>query len=182
MSAPASPDGGPSAHGLPPRPLVLVGLPGAGKTTVGRLLAAQLALPFVDFDEEIERREGRRVAEIFAGQGEAAFRAMERSLTTELVGRAMVVAPGGGWMADPGNPALFRPGGRIIHLVVRPETALGRMHAEWARRPLLAGDDPLAALVSLAERRRRAYDAADAAVDTEGLAPQEVADAIRALL
>jgi shikimate kinase len=82
--------------------LILVGLPGSGKTTIGAMLAERLGRTFLDFDAEIERREGMPVASIFAQRGEQAFRVLERKLTEELrdVGN-MVVAPGGGWAADP---------------------------------------------------------------------------------
>ena len=88
--------------------IVLVGLPGSGKSTVGPLLAEQLGAPFMDLDAEIERRQRMSVSEIFASVGEEAFRAMERAMTQELVTRPpMVIAPGGGWMADLENVALL---------------------------------------------------------------------------
>src|SRR6185503_21374153 len=82
--------------------LVLVGLPGAGKTSVGKPLAEALGCPFVDVDAEIERREGKTVREIFAELGEPHFRKREREITKNLRDKpAAVVAPGGGWVADP---------------------------------------------------------------------------------
>ena len=162
-------------------PLVLVGLPGAGKSTVGALLAASLGVPFVDLDAEIERRTGLRVAEIFATRGEAAFRALERALSAEQAGRRMVFAVGGGWMVDPMNRALLAPGALVVHLRVEPASALARIGAARADRPLLAGPDPMSALADLARRRAPAYAAADVVVDTEGLSAQQVADVVRAL-
>lgn len=156
--------------------VILVGLPGAGKTTAGRAAARLLGRPFLDFDQEIERREGLSVAELFALRGEAAFRALERALTEELAsGPPMVLAPGGGWVTNPDVVALLRPPGRIIHLRVPPAVALARLGARAATRPLLRVPDPEAALAQLYERRRGLYEAADAVVDVELLTPQQVA-------
>jgi shikimate kinase len=160
-----------------PPHVILVGLPGAGKTSVGRAVAAQLGRRFLDFDEEIERREGQPVARIFAERGEAYFRGIERALTEEmrLVGARMVLAPGGGWITIPDVVGLLRPPGTVIYLAVRPETALERMGPLRSRRPLLAEPDPLAVLRRLLEQRGSLYlAAADIAIDTEPLDLQGV--------
>lgn len=164
--------------------VILVGLPGAGKTTVGRLVAERLGRPFLDFDEEIERRESVRVAELFATRGEAYFRALERSLTLELAARSgMVLAPGGGWMMDREGVATLRRRGRIIHLFVTPETALQRLSAapELEARPLLAGADPLATLRRLWAEREAAYRDADAVVGTERVGLQRLIEIVATL-
>jgi shikimate kinase len=159
--------------------LVLVGLPGAGKTTVGRAAAIRLGRPFLDFDEEIERREGMRVAALFERHGESRFRVLERELTAEVAGREpMVLAPGGGWIANPGVVALLRPPGRIIHLRIAPETALRRLGPAAADRPLLRVADPLAALRGLLARRSPHYALADVVLDVDVLAPQEVIELV----
>ena len=156
--------------------LVLVGLPGSGKSTVGPLMASALSAAFLDFDDEIERREGIGVSQIFEQRGEAAFRAMERGLTRELAGKpGMVISPGGGWMADEGNVALLRPPARIIHLEVSVPTALARLGSGIRRRPLLAGPAAEGRLASIAAARLPLYSRADAAINTETLTPQEVA-------
>ena len=148
--------------------VVLVGLPGSGKTTVGRAVAERLDRPFLDFDEEIERREGESVSRIFGERGEAYFRQCERHLTEELRGcGGMIVAPGGGWVANPGLVALLRPPGRLVYLKVRPETALRRLGANRSLRPLLSRPDPLAELKRLHVARRVGYESADWVVDTE---------------
>jgi len=83
------------------RHVVLIGLPGSGKSTVGRLVAERLGAAFVDIDAIIERREGRPIALIFAEKGEAAFREMERKeMETTLAAEPAVIAPGGGWAAQ----------------------------------------------------------------------------------
>jgi hypothetical protein len=108
---------------------VLVGLPGSGKSSVGRRLARRLGLPFVDLDVAVERRAGRSIPELFAG-GEAEFRALEAAMSAELAALPpLVLAPGGGWMANAAAVAPLRPVGRIIYLRVTPETAIRRMGA-----------------------------------------------------
>jgi shikimate kinase len=160
--------------GGPPH-LVLVGLPGSGKSTVGPLLAAALGASFIDIDDEIVRREGLTVGQIFEQQGETAFRAMERRVTEELASRpGMVVSAGGGWMADEGNVLLLRPPARIIHLDVSVPTALARLGPGTAQRPLLAGEAAASRLESLAAARLPLYSRADAVINAETLTPQQV--------
>lgn len=160
--------------------VILVGLPGSGKTTVGRAVAELLSWPFVDFDEEIERREGSTIAEIFRSRGEAEFRAIEAQLSSELAGLTEVIlAPGGGWITQPPAVALLRPPGRMIYLRVSPEVALARMGGAANLRPLLEGENPLASLRRLYGERHGAYSAADLEVDTEPLDLQEVINRVR---
>ena len=157
--------------------LVLVGLPGSGKSTVGPLLAEKLGAAFIDLDQEIERRQRMSVSEIFASRGEEEFRAMERALTQELATRPpMVISPGGGWIADPENVALLRPPARIIHLAVSVPTALSRLGGEIERRPLLAGPAAKERIRALAAARLPLYSRADSEINTENLTPQQVAD------
>jgi shikimate kinase len=157
--------------------IVLLGLPGSGKTSVGRALAAELGRPFLDFDEEIERREGRPVAQIFAERGEGYFRSLERRLTEEMrdAGGGMVLAPGGGWVTIPGVVDLLRPPAVVIYLAAHPARALERMGPHRDLRPLLTAADPLAALTRLLADRGDLYGAAsDLVVDTELLDVQGV--------
>jgi shikimate kinase len=162
--------------------IVLVGLPGAGKSTVGPLAAAILGTPFLDFDAEVERREQKPVSEIFMTRGEGYFRWLERELTAEVRRKPpMVLAPGGGWVANRDNLALLRPPARIIHLRVAVETALSRLGPQRAQRPLLAGENPSARLSALLQARSAAYETADAAIDTEDVVPQQVAQKIAEL-
>jgi shikimate kinase len=158
---------------------VLVGLPGSGKSTIGAMVAAKLGRTFLDFDVEIERREGMPISQIFGERGEGAFRQLERKLTEELRDFGnMIVAPGGGWMADPEVVALIRPPARLIYLRVRPETALKRLAGAVGGRPLLNRPDPLAELTKLFEARRAAYQAADIEVSAELLTPEQLTEQI----
>ena len=171
----------PRGAGRPPlgAHIVLVGLPGAGKTTVGRLAAENMGVPFLDFDAEVERRERIPVSEIFLVRGERYFRRLERELTAEVRRKPpMLLAPGGGWMIDPTNVALLRPPSRIIHLQVGVATALSRLGPERALRPLLSGDAPQERLAGLSMVRTPVYDTADTAIDTEVITPQEVASIV----
>ena len=167
-----------------PRHLVLVGLPGAGKTAVGERLAGRLRRPFVDFDVELERRAGGTVAEIFARDGEGAFRAAEAALAGELAQRPdpLVMAPGGGCLANPAAAATLRPAGRIIYLRVSAESAVRRMGTEVVRRPLVAGGDPVGAVRTLLWRRESLYATADLVLDTDALTLAETVDTLEVLV
>lgn len=160
--------------------VVLVGLPGSGKSTVGSMVADKLGRPFLDFDVEIERREGMPISDIFGQKGEAAFRALERKITEELrdLGH-MILAPGGGWITNPEVVAMIRPPARLIYLRVRPETAIQRLGGARGR-PLLNRPDPLGELKSLFESRRSAYQGADFEVGAELIDAQQVADKVAA--
>jgi len=159
--------------------LVLVGLPGAGKSTIGRVVAKRLGRPFLDFDVEIERRVGSTVARYFARHGEAAFREREVALTRELAAAPpMVLAPGGGWVTNPGVMAMLRPPGRIVHLKVSPEEAMRRIARSRIVRPLLQEADPEAKMRKLWETRCPLYKEADAEVDVETLTSQQVTESV----
>ena len=163
--------------------IVLVGLPGSGKTTVGALLAKQLGRSFLDFDHEIARREGTTIGQIFAQRGELKFRELEHALTHELQGLGnMVLAPGGGWMGYPDTVALLRPPALLVYLKTSPAVALKRMGHKAATRPLLMRPDPRGELERLLAARGQAYDSADHVVDVEQLDAQRVTETIGRLL
>jgi shikimate kinase len=159
--------------------IALVGLPGSGKTTTGRRVAERLHRAFLDFDEEIQRREGHPVAEIFQARGEEYFRALELRLSEEVATEPpMVLAPGGGWMTRPGALASLRGRTRILWLQVSPEVAVARMGRNIRLRPLLSGSDPVSELMRLYVDRRAVYAGADASINTEVLSRQELTDEI----
>jgi shikimate kinase len=161
---------------------ILIGLPGAGKSTVGRAVAERLARAFLDFDKEIERREAQSITEIFAMKGEPYFRDLERNLTQELreFGN-MILSPGGGWVSKPEVVRLLRPPGQLIYLKVRPETALKRLGSRRMTRPLLTRPDPVGELKKLLVQRREAYEAADHVIDTELFDSQKVIEKVVAI-
>lgn len=162
--------------------VVLVGLPGSGKTTVGRSAAAQAGVPFLDFDEEIERRSGLTPTEFFLGRGEPAFRAHELALSRELVGRhTIVVAPGGGWIAQPAARDALGVQAVLVYLKVTPATAARRMGEAVQKRPLLASGSPGEGLQRLLDQRAALYETADHVIDTEVVDLQGVIDQVAAL-
>jgi shikimate kinase len=167
--------------------VILVGLPGAGKTTVGRAVARALGRRFLDFDEEIARRERRSIARIFSESGESYFRELETALTRQLAGeRGMILSPGGGWATDPARVALLCPPARMIHLRVSSAVAVGRLGSDASARPLLASAGTPAAMVAILEwlsrEREASYSRAEAAVDTEDVDLQGVIDRVTRLV
>ncbi len=145
-----------------------------GKTTIGREAARQMGRRFVDFDQEIERRAGMSVREIFRLKGEEHFRAMESELTKELSeSSGMVLSPGGGWITQTSSVELLHSVGRIIYLRASPEAVAKRLK-RVETRPLLAGRDPVVALRELYAKRRALYETADVVLDTERLARQQL--------
>jgi shikimate kinase len=171
----------PGSAADPSRPhLILVGLPGSGKSTVAGMLARRLGRTFLDFDVEISRREGLSVAEIFAQRGEPVFRQLEHALTEEVAHfGGMVLAPGGGWVTQADTVALLRPTSRMVYLKISPAGAIRRMGKKVAGRPLLLRPDPRGELERLLATRRSAYESADLIVDVEHLDTQRVADQIQ---
>lgn len=157
------------------RHVILVGLPGSGKTTVGRLVAASLGATFVDLDEAIERRAGKSVPRIFAEDGESAFRALEAELGGELLaGPPAVIAPGGGFFAEERTRATARRSGFVVYLQTDPAEATRRLGGAGGR-PLLVGDAPQARMALLLAARGPLYGESECTVGTTGLMADEVA-------
>jgi len=166
-----------------PGHLLLVGMMGSGKTTTGRELAARLRRPYLDSDEQVVARSGRTVAEIFADQGEPAFRAEEKAALAEALSSPppAVVSVAGGAVLDPDNRAALRRSGTVVWLRAGMNTLTQRV-GSGAGRPLL-GDDPRAALARLDAARRPLYkELADVVVDVDELSPTQVVDRIVAAI
>jgi shikimate kinase len=145
------------------------------------MVAERLGRQFLDFDRVIERRHGDTIASIFAQFGEARFRALERELTAEVVERAepSVLAPGGGWITVSEGVALLRPHGVLVYLRATPATALARLGATAAARPLLAAaESPLKELERLLAEREPFYAEADHVIETDRLDPSQVAERV----
>lgn len=165
------------------RHVVLVGLSGSGKSTAGRLLAKRLRRPFWDTDELIEAQTGMLVTQIFAGQGEAAFRELERRAVVCAVQREpAVIATGGGAPVDADNHAALWGGNLVVWLEAKVESLLSRVGPAGAGRPLLAGNSVAERLRALRAGREPVYATAHARVDTTALSAEEVVDKIMQLL
>ena len=160
-----------------PRKIWLVGLSGAGKSTIGPLLARRLGYRYVDLDRAVEELAGATIPRLFRVGGEAEFRRFEaRAASRAARATDVVVATGGGWMAR--GDIDRTSGGRVrVWLRVRPETAIHRLSREGAEaRPLLAGPDPAAALAALLAAREAAYAEAEVVLETDGREPEEVVE------
>ncbi len=170
--------------GSAPGPIWLLGMMGAGKSSAGRALSAQLGLPFLDTDAEVERMAGCAVAEIFAREGEARFRELEREVIARVAGARAVVALGGGAPAQPAVAGLLRSSGVSVYLRAAPARLAERL-GNAAARPLLAGRDAGARLERLEEllcERQAFYARADLVVDTDDADVEAVARRIAAAL
>ncbi|HXZ01989.1 MAG TPA: shikimate kinase [Stellaceae bacterium] len=166
----------------PAKTIALVGLMGAGKTSIGRRLAQRLGLPFVDADAEIEAAAGTSVEEIFRRHGEAAFRDGERRVIARLLdGPVQVLATGGGAIMDSSTRALLRARAITVWLRADLDVMLARV-ARRNNRPLLKGGDPRAVLESLIAERYPVYAEADITVDSVDGPPEATLERVLAAL
>jgi shikimate kinase len=155
--------------------IVLVGFMGAGKTTVGGLVAEILSWDFADLDHEIERRAARSVAAIFREDGEAGFRAAEHAAAVHLAGaRNLVIAAGGGAFAAPATRVALSTGALTVWLRCALPALLARI-ADDGSRPLAANRETITALL---QKRETTYALADLVVDTTSAAPRDAARAV----
>lgn len=158
--------------------LLLVGFMGTGKSTLGRLLARRWHRPFVDTDEVVERLAGKPIPEIFAQEGEAAFRALERQVVeSHLPPAGAVIACGGGLVVPEGMGALVASKGVVVTLFASAEAILRRTEKR-GHRPLLDAPDPEARIRELLAVREKAYLSCGIAVYTDGRTLQQLAEAV----
>jgi len=155
--------------------VVLVGFMGSGKSSVGRELARRFGARFVDVDERIEQAAGSPIRDLFAREGEPAFREREKSAIREVLSvKGCVVATGGGAFADEANRLLLRSYAPVVYLETGVETLLERLAGD-VERPLLRGGEREAVVRELLSRRVHGYREADFTVRTDGRTVQEVA-------
>lgn len=160
-------------------PLYIVGFMGAGKSTVGRIVAQLMDRPFCDLDKEIEITAGRGIDEIFEQSGESGFRDLEFDALERVCGHDdAIVACGGGIVTDERSVALLERSGDVVYLAVTAKEALARVAGELHGRPLLAGPDPAGAAALLGLRERLYERVADFTIDTVGTSPDRVAERI----
>jgi shikimate kinase len=165
------------------RPLFLIGIMGSGKSTVGRILAARLGREFVDLDEQVEHTAQSTVAEIFAAEGEAGFRARERTELRRVCGEGpQVVAVGGGAPASGDNLDRMLEAGVVVCLTAAASELESRL-GDCTTRPLLAGaGDRRSELARLLGQRAAFYARAHLTIATTALPPSKVATAVLAAL
>jgi shikimate kinase len=162
------------------RNVALIGFMGCGKSTVGQALARRLDFEFVDTDRLIEAQAGRTIPEIFAQEGEAAFRARERALVESLAARErLVIATGGGVGAQPDLLESLKRHALVVWLWASPETLWERCRQQ-THRPLLQVPDPLARIRELLAAREPVYRRADLLINIEGRAQWQLVGQIAA--
>lgn len=166
---------------MPKQHLILVGPPGSGKTTAGRLLAAHLDAPFVDLDRFIEAKTGRTIEKIFTEQGESAFRDIESEVgKAVLAGAPSVVVPGAGYFIRPDQRDAALAIGFVVYLKVSPTEAARRLEG-LGNRPLLQGFEPVLRLAQILRQREASYLLAPHKVDTDKLTAEQVAERLAKL-
>ena len=155
--------------------IVLVGFMGSGKSSVGRELSRRFGVPFVDVDERIESATGSPIRDLFAREGEPAFREREKAaLRDALSVKGCVIATGGGAFSDEENRALLRSYAPVVYLEAAVETLLERLAGDLGR-PLLRGGDREGVVRELLSRRVPGYRTADITVRTDGRTVEDVA-------
>ena len=161
-----------------PANLALIGFMGTGKTSVGRLVAESMHFQFLDTDELIQTSTGRTITDIFAKDGEPAFRALEKRVVEELTGRTKtVISTGGGLPLNPANLASLKTHALVICLWSSPEKIWERVHNQ-SHRPLLQDANPQKKIRELLAAREPFYKQADVLVNTDIRSAREVAQQI----
>jgi XRE family aerobic/anaerobic benzoate catabolism transcriptional regulator len=162
--------------------VALVGLRGAGKTTLGQQAAEALGVPFVELDREVERASGMELSEIFATHGQAMYRRLERQCLETVVARfeRVVIATGGSLVTEPGTYDLLLSSCFVVWLSARPEEHMGRVLAQGDLRPMAEGPQAMDDLKAILESRTALYAKADEQVDTSGKTEAEALGALMA--
>ncbi len=160
--------------------VALLGMRGAGKSTVGAKLAKRLGARFVEVDKEIEQTAGLRLAEIFELHGEPYYRRLEREILSQLLGepRAVVLATGGSIVNDPGTYGLLRERARTVWLRAKPEDHWSRVVKQGDQRPMAQNPHAFAELRALLTAREPLYAGAHHVIDTSGRSIEEVVDLV----
>jgi shikimate kinase len=163
----------------PGRHLVLIGMMGSGKSSVGRALASKSGAPFLDTDALIEGRNRKTVTALFQEWGEARFREFEKGVLAEALAEEIpgIISTGGGAVIDPANRASMRTSGFVFYLHAPVEVLFQRLKRD-STRPLLQKDNPLETLRNLFEARRAFYEEAHDRIDVSRLRQRAVADEI----
>ena len=168
--------------------LTLTGMMGCGKSSVGKALAKRLGRPFLDLDAVIEKRSGRPIPTLFAEEGEAAFRQMEREALEDLLsvtdpGAGLILALGGGTLTDPDCASLVRERTCCLYLEASADTLLRRLQNQTEGRPLLRTGNPGERLTALLAQRRPVYEStAHHIIPTDARTVSDCVKAIAALL
>lgn len=158
--------------------IALIGFMGTGKSTVGRLIAEQLRFEFLDTDALIEQRSGKKITEIFAQNGETAFRELEAQLVAELAARTRtIISTGGGLPTNPANLTSLKTHSLVICLWASPERIYERVR-EQSHRPLLNDPDPLGKIRTLLTAREKFYKQADVLINSDLRLAREVAQQV----
>lgn len=175
----------PEPEAPPPPPVVaLLGLRGAGKTSVGTRLAERLEVPFVELDRRIEERAGLSLGEIFALHGEGYYRRLEREALEELLeeGRPLVLATGGGLVTSPRTWSLLRRRALTVWLRARPEEHWNRVLRQGDRRPMADNPGAMSELKELLSGREPLYAGASSSVITSGRSIDAVVELVERLV
>ncbi len=162
------------------RVIALLGLRGAGKTTIGRRLAKRLGCPFVEVDQQVAARAGMSLSEIFSFHGEEYYRRLEREIVVEQLelGTPRVLAVGGGLVTSSETFARLKRGATTVWLKARPQDYWSRVMKQGDRRPIDAHPQARDALRALVARRDPLYAQAEITVDTTGLTPTQALDRV----
>lgn len=163
--------------------IVLIGLMGAGKTTVGKKLSELLDYKFIDIDSEIEERENIKISKIFEDKGEAYFRQLEANLIKEFSQKEkLIISTGGGAFQDQVNRITLKEGGSVFYLQAPTPILFKRMLNEIDNRPMLHTENPEQRLQDLLNLREPNYNEADFIINTENKEPDEIANEIIEML